>query len=221
MDRLRVNYSKILYLDVPKYATKLPSAGPPRRQAGTIEKPVISAAVSAASSVSNTAKILKEIVDLADLAKTVPVTLVGGSGPMVTGPKSISQVTIGAGSSVSAFATVGVSFGAGLYASNSPELGIYTSAGGGIWTNAGASGSLQLTYVFGPPSSFAGLSWGVGVDCDVPGVGIGLSAMVLFGASGPPYEFLGWCFGVGAGVSVLPVDFTFQVSSTKLIKLTP
>lgn len=219
MDRLRVDYSRIVRLDVNRLKRPLPSKGPPRNALGTFERPVLTTAIGAAARVSSTGKLLKEVVDIADAARRIPLSFVGSSGPMFAAPPSTSVITVGVGSSSSAFAVIGVSFGCGLYGSNSPELGAYSSTGGGIWTNAGVSGGFQLTYVFGPPSAFGGLSWSVGVSCDVPGVGFGISGAVLFGASGPPYQFLGYCVGVGAGVSLLPADISFQVSNTDLIPL--
>jgi hypothetical protein len=220
MDRLRVDFRNILNLDVPRRGRRVPG-GPPRRRCGGVEQALVSTAVSGAARLSNRGRILNEVVELADAGRRIPVSLIGGRGSMVFAPPTSSVVTVGVGSSVSAFAAIGITFGAGLYGSTKPELGIYTSGGGGIWTNAGVSASLQVTFVFGPPSDFGGMSWGVGVGCDIPGVGLGVSAMVLFSASGPPYRFLGFSYGLGAGVSVLPVEYTFQVSSTHLRRLTP
>lgn len=221
MDSLRVDYSRIVRLDVQRLKRPLPSSGPPGSPLGRMERPVITAAVDAAARVSNTGRLLQEVVEIARAARSIPVTLIGGAGPMIAPPPSTSVITVGVGTSSSAFMVIGVSVGYGLYGSNSPELGAYRSTGGGIWTNAGISGGFQLTYVLGPPAAFGGLSWSVGVSCDMPGVGFGVSASLLFGASGPPYQFLGWCVGVGAGISVLPADISFQVSNTDLIPLTP
>lgn len=220
MDRIRVDYSRIVRLDIQRFGRRVPG-GPPKRKASWLEETAITTGLSAASHVSSTAALLKEVSDIASAARRIPVSLVGGSGPLFGPPASSSFVTIGTGVSASIFSIVGITSGAGIYASNTPELGVYTSLGGGYWTNVGVSGGVQLTYVLGPPSAFGGMSWAVGVDCDIPGVGIGVSAAVIFGASGPPYPFLGWAVGVGAGVSAVPFDFTFQVSNTKLIPLAP
>ena len=218
MDRIRVDCSRIVRLDVERYKQRV-TGGPPHSPAGPATAGALTTALSAASYVSSTAALLKEITDLGSAAGRIPLSFLGGSGPMFAPPARSPFVTVGAGSSASIFAVIGVSFGSGVYGSNTPEIGLYSSAGGGYWTNYGVSGSIQLTYVIGPPSAFGGMSWSVGVDCDIPGVGLGVSAAVIFSASGPPYQFLGWSVGVGAGVSVLPVDFTFQVSNTKLIPL--
>lgn len=220
MDRLRVDISRIVRLNVHQFKERLPSAGPPRRQMGQFERPAITTAIRAAANVSNTAKLLKEVMELADAARRIPVSFIGGSARMFRMPTSLSTITVGAGGSTSAFAVVGVTMGAGIYGSNTPELGLYDNAGGGIWTNAGVSSGLVLTYVFGPPASFGGMSWSVSVSADMPGVGFGVNASLLFGASGPPYDFLGYAVGVAAGVSLLPADISFQVSNTRLLPLT-
>lgn len=219
MDRLRVDVSRIVRLDVQRLKKPLKSAGPPRQKAGTIERAALTAAATAGARLSPTFRPFKEIVDIADAMRRIPVSLIGGSGPMFAPPPSLSTITVGCGVSTSAFVIAGVSFGAGLYGSNSPELGLYTSGGGGAWTNVGISGGFQYTYVFGPPSSFGGMGWSVGGGVDIPGVGIGISVALLFGASGPPYTFLGYSFGVSAGLSVLPAEFSFQVSNTALIPI--
>jgi hypothetical protein len=218
MDHVRVDVSRIIRLDIQKHGRRVPG-GPPKRPATGLESTVINTSLSAASRISNSAMLLKEVADIANAARRIPVSLIGGTGPMFGPPPSTSLFTIGAGCTASIFSVVGVTAGAGIYGSNLPELGLYHSMGAGYWTNVGVSSGIQLTYVFGGPADFGGMSWAVGVDCDVPGVGIGISAAVIFGASGPPYPFLGWSVGVGAGVSVLPVDFTFQVSNTKLIPI--
>lgn len=220
MDSLRVDISRILRLDVPRYKQRLASAGPPRRQLGSIERPVLTTAISAAARVSTTARILKEVSELADTGRRVAVTFTGGSPLLFRLPRSTSPFTLGIGSSASAFAGIGVSVGSGLYGSNSPELGIYDSFGGGIWSNAGVSGGMVVTYVFGPPSAFGGMSWSIGVGCDIPGVGVGVGGALLFGASGPPFDFLGYCVSVSAGISLIPVEVSFQVSNTRLRPIT-
>jgi len=219
MDSLHVDYSGIQRLDIVRLRFALPAGGPPSRPAGQTEASAFRSAIGAASYVSNLAALLKEISDIAAVAKRVGVSLVGGTGPMITGPGAITAITIGAGASSSVFAYVGVTVGAGIYGSSTPELGFYSSRGGGIWTDVGIGSELVLTYVLGPPAAFGGLSWGVGVSCDIPGVGVGISCTVLFGASGPPFPLLGWCVGVGAGLSVLPASISFQASNTQLIPI--
>jgi hypothetical protein len=219
MDRLRVDYSRIVRLDVVRLKKPLKSQGPPRQAAGAFERPAITMAASAAAKVMPTAGPLKEICDIAQAGKRIAGSFIGGSGPMFAPPPSGNIFTIGYGFNASAYALVGFTYGAGLYGSNSPELGLYTSPGGGAWTNIGISGGFTYTYVFGPPSAFGGMGWSVGVGVDVTGVGVGISAALLFGASGPPYQFLGFCIGLAVGVSVLPAEFSFTVSNTALIPL--
>jgi hypothetical protein len=218
VDRIQANFTRIANLDVQRLKVPI-SGGPPKHVSHPQEASRLSSLLSVASRVSSTAGMLKEIVDIANLMRAIPVNLIGAKGAMFSPPPNTGIMTIGAGSSGSIFSIVGVTVGQGIYASNSPEFGFYHGIGGGYWTNVGVSGGIQLTYVMGPPSDFGGLSWAVGVDCDIPGVGMGLSAAVLFSASGPPYQLQGWCVGIGAGVSALPVSLSFQVSNTKLIPL--
>lgn len=214
MDRLRVDVSRIVRLDVQRLKRPLKS---PRQPAGTVQRAALSAAATAGARVSPTLRPIKEIVDIADAMRRIPVSFIGGRGPMFAPPTSLSTITIGCGLSSSAYVIAGVSFGAGIYGSNSPELGLYTSGGGGAWTNVGISSGVQYTYVFGPPASFGGMGWSVGGGVDIPGVGLGISVALLFSASGPPYTFLGYSFGVSAGLTALPAEVSFQVSNTALL----
>lgn len=218
MDRLRVNYSNLARLDVTRVGTRI--SAPPPNPVGSIQRSMISTAIGAASHLSSFASVLNEVVEIAETTKRVGVALVGGRGPMITGPASTSLITVGVGASASYFASFGVTLGGGIYGSNKPELGLYRTMGAGLWTNAGVSGEIQINYTFGGPSTFGGVSWGVGMSADT-GVGPSISAMVLFGSSGPPFPLIGFCIGVGAGVSALPVDVTFQVSSTMLVPIGP
>ena len=216
MDHLRVDYSRILTLDVAARGRPL-SGRPPRSPVGSTEASIVRTALSAAPGA--TARLASDVAQLSDSARRLAIAIRGGSSALVSAPPSLTTVTIGLGGSTSAFAAFGVTAGAGLYGSTTPELGWYLSGGAGYWTNAGVSAGLALTYVFGPPSAFSGLSIGVGVDADLPGLGVGISILLLFGASGPPFQFLGYSLGVSAGVSLLPMDFTIQASDTYTRKI--
>jgi hypothetical protein len=69
------------------------------------------------------------------------------------------------------------------------------------------------TFIFGPPSDFAGVSWGVGCDIGVGIVGVG--AMLLFTL--PPIRCLGYAVSLSVGPTSLPFDVTVQmgITSTK------
>lgn len=218
MDQFTVDYGKLAYLDIPKW--KQPAGPPPRRQFGPFERPAVELAIDNAARLSTIGRILQQIKDLGKSAAAIPVRFKGLRGPMIKAPPTgLSVLTIGAGVSTAAFAGLGVTVGTGLYGSNTPEFGAYASGGGGYWTNVGASGGIQYTVVFGPPSSFAGVCWGVGVDIGVPGTIVGAGAMALFGMSGPPFEFLGVSWSVAVGPSILPADVTIQFSETKIFPI--
>ena len=215
MDRIIVDCRRLERLDVVRFKKKLKS--PPQRHFGSIEGSIVSGAISAAARVSKVARLLKEIAALGEKARAIKMTLKGGNGPMFKMPRKSRFLTAGLGASSAVFAGVGITSAAGIYGSNKPEFGCYTSAGAGCWTNLGASSELQVAYVFGPPSDFGGVSWGVGVSADMPGAGFGVSCQVMFSASGPPFRMLGFTVGIGVGVSALPADISLTVSSTKLV----
>jgi hypothetical protein len=141
-------------------------------------------------------------------ASRIPVGL--GSSGSTTSP---SETTLGFGISASAGIVLGWVAGAGFYRTTRRELGVYYTYGSGFWTNAQASLSPTLTFVFGPPSDFGGISWGVGANLSIgTGFTLTIGAMLLF--STPPYRLIGFSFCLGGGLSVLPFDFTIQVSNT-------
>lgn len=219
MDRLTLNLQRIERLDVVRLRRR--TRAPAKRPLGSIERPVVSTAIDAAARLSNTARLLQEVKELAETAHRVSVTFVGGRGPMIRPPTRSRYFTMGIGAASSAFAFVGVSVGYGLYGSNLPEFGLYSSRGGGIWSNVGVAGDLVATYVFGPPSKFGGISWGISVAADIPGAGFGISAQVLFGTTGPPFELLGFSYAIGAGVTALPVTVSLTASNTQLLPVGP
>lgn len=215
MDRVRVDLRELQGLDVVRLKKRLKS--PPQRKFGSIQGSLVSTAIDVAAKVSNTARLLQEIATLGEKARAIKLHLTGNHGPMFKMPRKSRYLTVGLGASSAVFAGLGVTSAGGIYGSNKPEFGFYTSAGAGCWTNIGASSELQAAYVFGPPSDFGGVSWGVGVSADMPGVGMGISCSIIFSAKGPPFRMLGFTVGLGAGVSALPADISMTVSSTKLI----
>ena len=214
MNQLRIDCTKLVDVDVPKCGRRLPAGGAPRRKGEDWEKKAMEALVGLSH--SPTSKLLKDLLDVCRGAHRIPITLPPLTGPLVKLPTKLQYLTAAVGLSGSACAFIGATGGVGVYGSNLPEYGTYATLGAGFWTNMGISNSVVVTYIIGPPSSFGGLSWGVGIDADIPGVGLGLSGMAVFGISGPPFEFLGMACGVGVGISVLPVDVTIQVSQTTL-----
>lgn len=122
--------------------------------------------------------------------------------------------TLALGPSVSAAAGGGVAASGGLYFWNkSPtgQIGLFGSLSVVSVTNVGVSIVGQATYYFGSaPACLAGTSLVVGVD--VGGKVITGGAYLIFSTS--PAALIGISFALGAGASMLPVDFTVQLSKT-------
>lgn len=217
MDRLNVDLRQLERLDVVRFKKRLKS--PPQKRFGSIQKTLTNAAIDTAAKVSKykIIRVVQQISELSDKMKAITVKIRGRSGPMFEVPRGTRVVTVGIGIASAVFSAVGITTGAGLYGSNKPEFGAYSTAGAGCWTNAGVSSEAQIAYVFGPPSDFGGVSWGVAVSAEMPGAGFGLSGQVMFSVNGPPFRMLGFTAGISVGVSVLPVDVSLTVSHTKLL----
>lgn len=214
MDSLRVDLSRIEQLDVVRL--KKNASSPPLQQFGSVQRPVVESAIDVASRMSDTVRMMKEIKDLAATGGRVAVSIVGGRGPMIRPPASTSPLTVGLGAGSAVFAGVGLSMAAGIYGSTNRHFGFYSSKGVGFWTDAGTSGEIQVSYIFGPPSKLGGMSWSIGVGADA-GAGIGVSCSLLLGTTGPPFEIIGFTLGIGAAFSALPISVAVQASSTQLI----
>lgn len=122
--------------------------------------------------------------------------------------------TIALGPSVSAAAGGGIAASGGLYFWNKAptgEIGLFGSLSVVSVTNVGASIVGQATYYFGSaPVCLAGTSLVVGVD--VGGKVVTGGAYLVFSTS--PAALIGISFALGVGASMLPVDFTVQLSQT-------
>jgi hypothetical protein len=215
MDKFRADFRALDKLNIVKLGKPV-TPGPARKTLNQTESKVVDSLASFGQMLGQpTANLIKE---LARIPKSPPAVTV--LPPLTVsfglGPSALKVITLSIGGNLEAFGLVGATFQSGLYGSNSPELGIFTSVGAGLFTGVGVSSGLVLTCVFGPPSSFAGIAWGVGVDVTIPGLNglVAGGAMLLFTAP-PTVRFLGYSAGLSAGFSgPLPITVSLQVSST-------
>lgn len=121
--------------------------------------------------------------------------------------------TIALGGSAGVAAIGGYFAGFGVYGSNNGEFGLYDGYGCQIQTNIGFSSGGEIAYIFGPPSTFSGMAFAIGIDFDIPGVGFGASGRCIFNTD---LQWTGISFGVSGGISALPMNFTIQAGDTNL-----
>lgn len=142
----------------------------------------------------------------------VPLTFVGDIRKAPVRPHR--DWTIALGPSVSAAAGSGAAASGGLYFWNKPptgEIGLFGSLSVVGCTNIGVSLVAQGTYYFGSaPDCLAGTSLVVGID--VGGKVVTGGGYLVFSTS--PAALIGISFALGIGASILPVDFTVQLSKT-------
>jgi hypothetical protein len=211
MQHVNFDLSQLDNLDIANQGFSL-SGSPGARTASPLQEAAIRAALKVAP--GSTAGMMREAISIDDspppLSITPPTKVLVGSASTSPGTTP-SAFTMGVGVEVSAFAVVGVTGGAGIYGSTTPELGLYATGGGGWWTNVGYSGGVTLTFILGAPADFAGVSWGIGADVRFMAGSFG--GMLLF--SPPPFRFLGIAVSLAAGPSAIPaLDVTIQVSDT-------
>jgi hypothetical protein len=209
MDRIRADLRDIDKIDIQKQGFSIAKA-PPRRALGDVEKKALRSALDLWKLLSPEAMIFHNPLDMADRPPRVDI-LPPTTVPVGMVPRTRPEATLALGITSQAFKVVGISTSGGIYGSTTRELGVYIGGSVGIWTNAGFGVGPTYTMVFGPPSDFAGVSWGVGVDI---GFGlVGLGGVLLF--SLPPFRVLGYSVSLSAGVTTLPVNVEVSVGLTK------
>ncbi|MBK5963359.1 hypothetical protein CCR95_04455 [Thiocystis minor] len=208
MQTIRIDLRDVDHIDIQGRGHFLPPA-PPKRRLDATEKKALDGALELWKLFNPQAEIFRTPIELSEHPPRVDI-IPPSHVPVGLTPASKAAATLALGLNASAFAVVGISVGGGLYGSTNGELGVYNSGGLGLWSNIGVSAGPQYTFIFGPPSDFGGISWGVG--CDVgPGLVSG-GAMLLF--SLPPFRCLGYSVSVSVGTTRLPFDVTVQASLT-------
>ena len=212
MDRFKADLRQIDRLDIAKQGFALPSPIQPRKRLANTEKDALKSSIAYGKSFSPQLGLLSELIKISERPPTLMITCPHMPIGITPSPGPITRATFGLGLEHSIFAFIGGSVQAGFYASISPcELGVFTSLGLGLWSNVGVGLGPTFTVVFGPPSMFVGISWGIGADVGGSGIVSG-NGMLLFSA--PPFRFLGFAFGLAVGASWLPGDVTVQVNYT-------
>ncbi len=215
MDRVLIDLSAVADIDplqIGRPATLLPYRRPTFGSETALE-----AALGAYCAMGMTgAPIIRECLRFSH-NPGVPLTFVGSIRKAPVRPHR--DWTVALGPSVSAAAGAVAAASGGLYFWNkSPtgEIGLFGSLSVGSVTNVGVSLVGQGTYYFGSaPDCLAGTSLVVGVD--VGGKVITGGAYLVFSTS--PAALIGISFALGVGASMLPVDFTVQLSKTWITPL--
>lgn len=204
MNTFKIDARQLDNLDIQGLGSTL-SGSPSARRATGMEATLLRGAVDLSGNVW-----AKEAISVAD--RKPRITAIGGAKyPIGLRPGTSPHLTMGLGISLAAAVVIGPTAGGGLYGSTTPEIGIYGSIGAGWWTNAFYSTGAAVTFVFGPPSDFAGIAWGIGAD--IKFIVGSLGGLLLF--SPPPIRFLGFSVSLSAGPSAIPAfDVTIQVSNT-------
>ena len=209
MQSITLNLRDIDKIDILGQGRPLPPA-PGRRPESQTKRAAYQSALNLWGMFNPGAPFYRHPADVAEIPPHIhvfPPTTV----PIGLSPAASSAATIGVGLSSAIFAGVGLTSAVGVYGSTTREFGAFYGAGLGLWSSVGASTGPQYTFVFGGPSAFAGVSWGVGCDVDAGPVGIG--AMLLFTL--PPIRFMGYSVAFSIGTPSPPVTMTVQVGMTK------
>jgi hypothetical protein len=170
----------------------------PHHEASAIEKIGLKSSLDFGSVIDPNIGFLREPIRVSEHPPTVSIlpptkVLLGAVGSFV----GTHPITIGLGPSAELFAVVGFTVNIGIYGSTTPELGLFDTVGIGLWTAVGFGVGGTLTVVLGPPSSFFGEFWSIGIDVAGPPpikVGPGVGVQLLFAGSFPtfPPRFMGF-----------------------------
>ncbi|MGO9228260.1 MAG: hypothetical protein ACLQKA_03480 [Bryobacteraceae bacterium] len=211
ISRIRVDLTRVSNLDL----SQARRARLPARQAPAFgEQTALRAGLTAIAAAGRPNSGAIEDLLAAQDASSVPVDLVGGIRG--TSRPSSSDLTLALGETASAGAVISLSMGGGVYIwIPKREIGLYGSVGVGLVTNAGFSGGIQVTVLFGPaPVYLGGESLAVGVEFSFPGLKvIGFGGFLLFSST---WELRGFSYAMTGGLSAFPVDVTVQTSMTGL-----
>ncbi len=219
MDRITADLRQLDNLDIAAQSSPIKRL-PARNSVSGTKQSVLKSAVEFSAMLNSSNGCFLEPIKVREkppsvsilLPTTVPVGMFDATAATSYG----EPITLAVGASSSAFAIVGVTSQIGIYGSNSPELGLFGSVGGGWWSNIGFGVGPALTLIFGPPATFAGVSFGIG--CDTRFFMGSIGGQLLFSA--PPFKFLGISVGFSIGPSVIPAfDVTIQVSNTRTMPL--
>lgn len=219
MDRFHADLSQLDKLDMTQLRP-LPSPLRSRRRLPPNDADALATAVKFGKELPGSPSSLALIDELIQATRKPPaLTITPPAPPIRPGtptigltPTSARTLTMAVGAETNLVYVVGFTGQFGVYGCIRPgELGVYSSIGGGLWTNVGVSVGPTITFIFGPPSDFAGVSLGIGADGG-PGV-LSVGAMLLF--SLPPTRFLGFSISLAVGESVWPAAITVQVGATR------
>jgi hypothetical protein len=155
----------------------------------------------------------KDLYNLADNRAEISI-IAPKKYPILNSQKKYWTIALGGTAGVAAIG--GFYYGLGAYGSNTGEIGLYNGYGCQMQTNVGYNFGGEVNYIFGPPSTFSGLAFALGVDFQIPwGVlaGLGVSGRFLFNTN---FNWIGWSLGFSGGWSALPLNFTVQVGDTNL-----
>lgn len=203
MSQISIDGRQLDKIDVKSLAKQVNFDVKPKQYGGSI----VSGALGIAG--NPVGKELKKLVD-----NRTEIVIASPSKYPVIGSKQYWTIALGGTAGV--VAVGGFYGGLGIYGSNTGEIGLYEGYGCQIQTNVGFSGGGEVNYIFGPPSTFAGFAFAMGLDFTIPGgmlAGLGVSGRLLFNMN---LNWIGFSLGASLGFSVIPYNVTFQVGDTNL-----
>jgi len=173
--------------------------------------------------VSPLIKTAKELIGIARPPKPAVTVRPPSKGTLVSSPLVIkfstsSELTAALAVAASAGAVIGVLGSAGIYASTVREVGVFFTAGAGIFFNSpGAGIGGELTFIAGTPIDFSGPYFGISISA---GSGVAGGVTFLFSPTLPlgmplVLTFMGVAFNVSAVTPTrFPVTVAVEVTDT-------
>lgn len=222
MDRINLDLRQLDNLDIQQIQQGHAVTNvTPHHEASALEKIGLKGSLDFGSAIDPRIGFLREPIRVSEHAPAVSIlpptkVLLGAMGSFL----GTHPITIGVGPSAQLFAVVGFTVNIGVYGSTTHELGLFDTVGIGLWTAVGFGVGGTFTLVLGPPSSFFGDFWSVGVDIGGPTpfkVGPSVGGQLLFAGSFPtfPPRFMGFAISVSAGASIPNIALSVQITNTQ------
>jgi hypothetical protein len=207
---------------VPDPSRGVPVVAGPRQPRSSTERAAIKVALEFGRPFNANFGGALEVLQVSEKPPSVKVV----PSPTVPMKSKSRDLTMGVGLTGTATIVAGFNLSGGLYGSTTPEFGVFGTAGFVIGIISGVSGGVELTFVFGTPSDFAGpfVSFQASVGPKVfAGASVGASLLFSPGPPGAggrvPLTFMGIAFNVTGGVSALPFSLSVEWSITTTIPL--
>jgi len=168
---------------------------------------------------------LGSAIEVLEVSERAPTVKIVPSPTVAMASKHLHDLTVALGLTGTAAMVAGINLSGGIYGSTVPEFGFFGSAGFVVGIISGVSGGVELTFVFGTASDFAGpfVSFQASVGPVFKTISVGASLLFSPGPPGStgrvPLTFMGIAINLTTGISALPGSLSIEWSNTAILPI--